>query len=123
MNIDDFFYLLYAKKLEQSNPELYEILKSYSSIVMKRDFQKINIPKLPIFSTEEGIKRIKSLINSLTDWKDINKLIPNKFLSSKKSKKSGISGIFSGALELVKEEDLIIKQSKLFDKIYIKQKI
>jgi len=26
MNIDDFFYLLYAKKLEQSNPELYEIL-------------------------------------------------------------------------------------------------
>ena len=102
---------------------LYEILKSYSSIVMKRDFQKINIPKLPIFSTEEGIKRIRSLFNSLTDWKDINKLIPNKFLSSKKSKKAGISGIFSAALELVKEGDLIIKQSKLFDKIYIKQKI
>ena len=102
---------------------LYEILKSYSSIVMKKDFQKINIPILPIFSTEEGIKRIKSLINSLTDWKDINKLIPNKFLSSKKSKKTGISGIFSGSLELVKEGDLIIKQSKLFDKIYIKQKI
>ena len=102
---------------------LYEILKSYSSIVMKRDFQKINIPKLPIFSTEEGIKRIRSLFNSLTDWKDINKLIPNKFLSSKKSKKTGISGIFSGSLELVKEGDLIIKQSKLFDKIYIKQKI
>ena len=40
---------------------LYEILKSYSSIVMKKDFQKINIPKLPIFSTEEGIKRIRSL--------------------------------------------------------------
>ena len=71
----------------------------------------------------KGIKRIRSLFNSLTDWKDINKLIPNKFLSSKKSKKAGISGIFSGALELVKEEDLIIKQSKLFDKIYIKQKI
>ena len=102
---------------------LYEILKSYSSIVMKKDFQKINIPILPIFSTEEGIKRIKSLIDSLTDWKDINKLIPNKFLSSKKSKKAGISGIFSGSLELVKEGDLIIKQSKLFDKIYIKQKI
>ena len=42
---------------------------------------------------------------------------------SKKSKKAGISGIFSGSLELVKEGDLIIKQSKLFDKIYIKQKI
>ena len=102
---------------------LYEILKSYSSIVMKKDFQKISIPKLPIYSTEEGMKRIRSFISSLIDWKDINKLIPNKFLLSKKLKKTGISGIFSGSLELVKEGDLIIKQSKLFDKIYIKQKI
>ena len=47
---------------------LYEILKSYSGIVMKKDFQKINIPKLPLFSTEEGIKTIKSLLSSLLDW-------------------------------------------------------
>ena len=38
---------------------LYELLKSYSSIVMKREFQRINIPKLPVLSTEDGIKRIK----------------------------------------------------------------
>ena len=90
---------------------------------MRKDYQRINIPKLPIFSTEEGITRIKSILSSLIDWKDINKLIPKKFLSSKKLKKTGTVGIFSGSLELVKEGDLIMKQSKLFDKIYIKQKI
>ena len=35
---------------------LFELLKIYSSIIMTKDFQKINIPKLPVFTTEEGIK-------------------------------------------------------------------
>ena len=34
---------------------LYELLKSYSSIVMKKDFQRINIPKLPVLTTEDGM--------------------------------------------------------------------
>ena len=102
---------------------LYEILKSYSSIVMKKDFQRINIPKLPTFSSEDGIKRIRSLFEALLDWKDINKLVPEKFKKTKSLNKSGVAGIFSGSLELVKEGNLIIKQNKLFDKVYIKQKI
>ena len=35
---------------------LFELLKTYSTIIMTKDFQKINIPKLPVFTTEEGIK-------------------------------------------------------------------
>ena len=30
---------------------LYELLKCYSSIIMSRDFQRLNIPKLPVFTT------------------------------------------------------------------------
>jgi len=101
---------------------LYEILKCYSGIVMKKDFQRINIPRLPTFSSEDGIKRIRSLFETLLDWKDINKLIPESFTSTKSLKKSGIAGIFSGSLELVKEGNIVIKQNKLFDKVYIKQK-
>ena len=29
---------------------------------MTKDFQKINIPKLPVFTTEEGIKTIKEFL-------------------------------------------------------------
>ena len=32
---------------------LYELLKSYSSIVMTKDFKIMNIPRLPVFTTEE----------------------------------------------------------------------
>ena len=41
---------------------LFELLKSYSTIIMTKDFQRINIPKLPVFTTEDGIKTIKEFI-------------------------------------------------------------
>ena len=101
---------------------LYELLKSYSSIIMKRDFQRINIPKLPVFTTEDGIKRIQEFFGKLLDWKNLNDLLPNNFSDGKVQKSSGISALFSGALELTKEGNLSIKQNKLFENIYIKEK-
>ena len=100
---------------------LYEILKTYSSIIMKKDFQRMNIPKLPVFTTEDGIKRIREFFGKLIDWKNINDLIPKNFKKGSQNKKTGKAGIFSGSLELVKEGNLIIKQNKLFDEIYIKE--
>jgi len=100
---------------------LYELLKTYSGIIMTKDFQRMNIPKLPVFSTEDGIKRIKEFFGKLVDWKNINDLIPQNFKNGGRYKKTGKAGIFSGSLELVKEGNITIKQEKLFDNIYIKE--
>ena len=100
---------------------LYELLKIYSAIIMTKDFQRINIPKLPVFTTEDGIKRIKEFFGKLIDWKNINDLIPQNFIKGSKYNKTGKAGIFAGSLELVKEGNLSIKQEKLFDDVYIKE--
>tara|TARA_B100000787_G_C16137437_1_gene270366 strand:+ start:45 stop:785 length:741 start_codon:yes stop_codon:yes gene_type:complete len=100
---------------------LYELLKTYSSIVMTKDFLRINIPKLPVFTTEDGIKRIKQFFGKLIDWKNINDLIPKNFKNGTKYEKTGKAGIFAGSLELVKEGNLTIKQENLFDDIYVKE--
>jgi segregation and condensation protein A len=88
---------------------------------MTKDFQRINIPKLPVFTTEDGIKRIKEFFGNLIDWKNINDLIPKNFRKGLENKKTGQAGIFAGSLELVKEGNLIIKQDKLFKDIYVKE--
>ena len=41
------------------NNSLYELLKTYAGIQMQKTFQNISIPKLPVLTTEEGIKQIK----------------------------------------------------------------
>jgi len=100
---------------------LYELLKTYSNIIMTKDFQRMNIPKLPVFTTEDGIKRIREFFGKLIDWKNINDLIPKNFKDGIKYKKTGKAGIFAGSLELVKEGNLTIKQENLFDEIYVKE--
>ena len=100
---------------------LIELLKTYSTIIMTKDYQKMNIPKLPVFTAEDGIKTIRELFGKLLDWKNIDDLIPQNFKNGKKIKKTGKAGIFAGSLELVKEGNLKIKQDKLYDDIYIKE--
>ena len=100
---------------------LYDLLKAYSTIIMTKDFHRMNIPKLPVFSTEDGIERIKEFLGKLLKWKKIDDLIPNNFKKGHQNKKTGKAGIFAGSLELVKEGNIAIKQDKLFDDIYIKE--
>jgi len=102
------------------NVSLYELLKTYSNLQMQQSFQTINIPRLPVFTTEEAIKQIKNNFNQISDWKNINELIP-KFYFNKEMKKTGIAGIFAASLELTKEGETKILQEKIFEKIMIKK--
>jgi len=101
---------------------LFELLKSYSDHVMKKNFLSINIQKLPVCTTEQGIDIIKSSIKKLSNWKDISELIPLKFKKTYKLKKSGLAGLFSASLELTREGIISIMQKRTFDKLLIKEK-
>ena len=101
---------------------LYELLKSYSNHVMKKNFLSINIPKLPVFSADQGAETIKKNIDKLNNWKDILDLIPPKFKKSNQLKRTGIAGIFAASLELTREGITSLMQKKSFDKLLIKEK-
>ena len=100
---------------------LYELLKTYSNLKMQKAFQTINIPKLPVLTTEEGIKHIKLNLDQLNDWKKIEKLIPEYYFKNKKMKKTGFAGIFFFFLELTKEGSVKLMQKKIFDELLIKK--
>ena len=101
---------------------LYELLKSYSNHIMKRNFLTINIPKLPVCNTEEGIKIIKKNMPMLNKWRDISDLVPNHFKKSLVLKKTGLAGIFAAALELTKEGLINIMQNEKINTLLIKEK-
>ena len=111
-----------AKSNSEYNVSLYELLKTYSNHVMRKNFLSINIPKLPLCTTEEGIDIIKKNIDKLKNWRDISELVPKKFIENKSLKRSGLAGLFSASLELSKEGTINIMQNKVFDKLLIKEK-
>jgi len=99
---------------------LYDLLKSYSSIQMQKTFQNISIPKLPVLTSEEGIKQIKNNLEKIKEWKNIFELIP-KFYLKNKMQRTGIAGIFAASLELTREGLTKVSQKKQFDNIMIKK--
>jgi segregation and condensation protein A len=99
---------------------LYDLLKSYSSIQMQKTFLNISIPKLPVLTSEEGIKQIKNNLEKIKEWKNIFELIP-KFYLKNKMQRTGIAGIFAASLELTREGLTKVSQKKQFDNIMIKK--
>ena len=87
---------------------------------MEKSFQTINIPKLPVLTSEDGIKQITNNLSMITDWKNIKELIP-KFYYEKKMERTGLAGIFAASLELTKEGTIKIMQKKIFDNVLIKK--
>ena len=80
----------------------------------------MNIPKLPVLTSEEGIKQIKNNLEKIKEWKNIFELIP-KFYLKNKMQRTGIAGIFAASLELTREGLTKVSQKKQFDNIMIKK--
>ena len=99
---------------------LYELLKTYAELKTQSSFQKIDIPKLPVMTTQEGIKEIKDNMKSISDWKKIQELIPKTFVTSNKYKKTGLAAIFTASLELTKDGIIDLMQDKLFSDVFIR---
>ena len=91
---------------------LYELIKTYANINAQKSFQRVNIPKLPVLTTEQGINNIKNQLDNLNDWKNIVELIPDSYKESTQKIKTGLSGIFAACLELTKEGVINIMQKK-----------
>ena len=106
----------------QYSVSLYELLRAYSNHTMRRKFLSINIPKLPLCTSEHAIGVIKKNINELKDWEDIAKFIPQKFKKTTKLKKTGMAGFLAASLELTKEGLISIMQKKSFDRLLIREK-
>ena len=121
---DFFFRGTQGRQISSNNISykvtLYELLKTYSEIKSQSSFQRIDIPKMPVMTTQEGIKEIKNNMKNIEDWKKINELIPKNYIVSKKLKQSGLASIFTASLELTKDGIIDLKQANLFNDIFIR---
>ena len=126
MGVDIFFRGvkegIKKKNTSKYSLSLYELIKSYADFKKRQNFSSIEIKRLKTYTMEEAIKKITSMFEKLKDWCDIMDLIPQTFKIKKNLRKTGYAGSFVAGLELVREGDLLIKQKKLFDKIYLKTK-
>ncbi|MFL2818325.1 MAG: hypothetical protein ACJ0BR_01575 [Candidatus Puniceispirillales bacterium] len=87
-------------------------------IVTKDNNKSITIPESKLYSVEDAIISLKSLIKSSDGWQNLLEFIP-KNINNKLELKSALASHFVASLELVKEGDISIRQDNFNDKILI----
>ena len=102
---------------------LYDILKTYSNIVKKDNIvSTLNITSSELFSVDESMQRLESMLGSMTEWTNIINFIP-KFGLNKLINKSSVSSNFVASLELAKNGLIELKQNENFDNIFLRHKL
>ena len=97
---------------------LYDLIKAYGKIVTKSNNNSITIAETKLYSVEDAINRLKSLLKTSDGWQNLLEFIP-KNIKDKLGIKSALASHFVASLELVKEGDIFLRQDNLNDKILI----
>jgi segregation and condensation protein A len=105
----------------QYNLNLFDLIKSYGMIVSNENSKSILIASSKLYSIEDAIKRLKSLIIKSSGWKDFLEFIPH-YIKDNLENRSAIASHFVASLELVKEGDVYLRQDKYYDKILLSSK-
>ena len=101
----------------------YDILKSYSNIINKKDPESsLTISSSELHSVDQAIKRIKNMFGSLNEWTNIMSFIP-KFGLNNIINKSSITSNFVASLELAKNGLIEVRQIETFGNIFIRSKL
>ena len=97
---------------------LYNLIKTYGKIVTKDNNKSVTIAESKLYSVEDAINSLKSLVKSSHGWLNLLEFIP-KNIKNKLELKSALASHFVASLELVKEGDISIRQDNFNDKILI----
>ena len=101
---------------------LYDILKTYSSILLKSEkMSHLTITFSELHSVDSAIQRLKNIFGTIFEWTNFNKIIPH-FESKRIVNKSLISSNFVASLELAKNGFIEVKQNETFGNIYVRSK-
>ena len=100
-----------------------DLMQSYARLRVKDNFKPLHIDdRNKIYSMEQALERMKSLIGHAIEWGSLEQFIPEGWLDDPKRRRSVTASTFAAMLELVKLGKLELRQTNTFSEIEIKQK-
>ena len=100
---------------------LYDLLKSYGNQHnRKTQIQPLQISSNKIFSVDDAIERLHSLIGKAPEWSELSTYLPRELLDPL-IWRSAVASTFAASLELVKSGEIEIQQKSMFEPLYLKR--
>ena len=102
---------------------LMELLRAYSRIKTRADFQPLHLQRGPIYTMEQALERMRGLLGTSMDWLHLSAWLPEEWRRDPKKRRSATAASFAAALELVKAGRLDIRQDGTFQPILLRPKV
>ena len=103
---------------------LLDLLKAYSRIKTREDFQPLHMKRGPIFTMEQALERLRPLIGaaSSTDWASLERYLPEGWALNPKKRRSALASSFAALLELAKEGKVELRQETVFAPLQLRRR-
>ena len=110
-----------VRLIRQSSYEcsLYDLLRAYGAQAGRTNVTTLQLRPLNILSVEEAINRLRASLGHVPDWSSLTTYLP-PLAGSVMERRSAMASTFAACLELAKQGELAIRQSKTFGPIFVK---
>ena len=98
---------------------LYDLLRAYGNQKRRIEGGTLHIEAFEIFTVEDALHRLQSLLGSSPDWESLWHFLPEGVLEGL-VQRSAIASTFTASLELAREGKIKLRQSGPLGPIYLK---
>jgi len=99
---------------------LLDLMQGYARIRTKDDFRPFVMDRDSVYTMEEALERMRSLIGFTGSWTDMLSYLPDGWHSDPVRRRSATAATFAASLQLVKEGRLEIRQGENFAPIQLR---
>lgn len=99
---------------------LLDLMQAYARTRTRDEFRPYAMDRDSIFSLEQALDRLRSLIGFSGGWTDISTYLPEDFCTDSERRRSAAASTFAATLELAKEGRVELRQDGVFAPLEIR---
>lgn len=110
-----------ARKVVYS-ASLIDLMRAYARIRTKDEFRPFVMDRHDVYTMEQALDRMRSLLGYAGDWSDLESWMPEGWDGQPMRRRSSLAAHFAAILEMAKRGQIQIRQGETFAPIQIRRK-
>lgn len=101
---------------------LLDLMQGYARLRTRDEFRPYAFDRDALFTLEQALDRMRSLIGFAGTWTDLSSYLPDGFTTDPARRRSATASTFAAALELAKEGKVELRQSELYAPVELRRR-
>ncbi len=99
-----------------------DLMQAYANVRTRDDFEPLAFKRDSIFTMEQALERMKTLIGHAMEWSELSQFLPEGWTQDPKRRRSAMAASFAASLELAKLGQVELRQDEMFAPIMLRRR-